>query len=222
MVKVKICGIKDEKILNLAIDKGYHAIGLVVNVERSPRNVSLRKANELFKKIPPFVTSVAVIVPNSINDVKVIEDEIKPDVIQIHGFFEEAFYEGLKSEISTKIINALLLNGNGESQNIDKNPLKAAKILEKYSSAILIDKYTLNKLGGTGTTVNWELARKIREAIKVPTILGGGLTENNVFQAIRTVKPYAIDISSGLELIPGIKDPEKIINFIKILKRANL
>lgn len=91
MVRVKICGISNEKDLKLAINEGYHAIGSVINVKNSPRNISTQKASMLFDKIPPFITSVAVIVPNSINDIKLIEEVVHPDIIQIHGLFEEAF-----------------------------------------------------------------------------------------------------------------------------------
>lgn len=69
--------------------------------------------------------------------------------------------------------------------------------------------------------MNWELAKKIREEIDIPIILGGGLNENNVIEAIKTVKPHAIDVSSGVEQSPGIKDPQKIINFIKTIKEVN-
>lgn len=222
MVKVKICGIKDEKVLKLAVNGGYDAIGSVINVDKSPRNISAQKADELFRNVPPFVTTVAVIVPKSIDDVKSIEKIIEPDIIQIHGFFEENFYKEIKNEVSTKIISALLLDDNGQSQNLDNDPFKAIEILEKYSNAILIDKFVPNKLGGTGVTVNWELAKEISNKTSIPIILGGGLKQENVISAIQKVNPYAVDVSSGLEMSPGIKDPKKIINFIKTIKEANL
>ncbi|NVM03523.1 MAG: phosphoribosylanthranilate isomerase [Candidatus Helarchaeota archaeon] len=222
MVKVKICGIKNENDLKLAINEGYHAIGAVIDVEKSPRNISQQKADELFSKIPPFITSVAVIVPKSIDDILLIEKSVHPDAIQIHGFLEEDFYKDVKDRVLTKIINGMPINKHNESQILDKNPLKAAKILQKYSDAILIDKYIPNKLGGTGLTIDWGLARKVRDNIDIPLILAGGLNENNIVEAIKIVNPYAVDISSGVEQSPGVKDPKKIINFIHKIKEANL
>ncbi|MHA1384073.1 MAG: phosphoribosylanthranilate isomerase [Candidatus Helarchaeota archaeon] len=221
MVKVKVCGITTEKALKIAIDADYNAIGAVINVPKSPRTITVARASEIFRKIPPFISSVAVIVPNSVNDIKYIEESINPDVIQIHGFFDEDFYINVREYVSTKIITTILLDDGGKSHNLNENPIKAAKFLKKYSNAILIDKYIPNKLGGTGTTVNWNFAKKIRVNIDHPIVLSGGLTADNVVEAIKTVEPYAIDVSSGVEKAPGIKDPDKIIKFINAIKEAN-
>ena len=222
MVRVKICGIRTEEDLKVAVQKGYNAIGAVINVPKSPRNVTPTIANRLFRKIPPFISSVAVIVPNSVNDVMTIEKSVNPDIIQIHGFFEEEFYEELIESVSTKIIHALLLDKDGKSHVINEEPIKAANFLQNHSDAILIDTYIPNKMGGTGTTVNWDIASQIRKKLTVPVILSGGLNENNVIEAIQKVNPYAIDVSSGVEKSPGIKDSKKVENFIKLVKEAKI
>ncbi|MFX1451644.1 MAG: phosphoribosylanthranilate isomerase, partial [Promethearchaeota archaeon] len=131
-------------------------------------------------------------------------------------------YTDVKNRISTKIINGLPVNKHNESQILDKDPLIAAKILQKYSDAILIDKYIPNKLGGTGSTVDWKLAKKVRDIIDIPLILAGGLNEENIIEAIKIVNPFAVDVSSGVEQAPGIKDPNKIVQFINNIKEAKL
>ena len=208
----KLDSVKGQKIIGEQFNDAATSMAIIENMEHK----DVVKIKDKISKIDG-VESVLWL-----DDVLDIEKSVNPDLIQIHGFFEEDFYEAVRNSVSTKIIHALLIDKYGKSHVIDKDPVTAAKIIQDYSDAVLIDKYIPNKLGGTGTTVNWDVASKIKNKIHIPVILSGGLNENNVIEAIKKVNPYAIDVSSGVEKSPGIKDSKKIENFIKLVKEAKI
>jgi phosphoribosylanthranilate isomerase len=209
-VRVKICGITRKEDLDAAVAAGADAVGFVVGVASSPRNIALEKAEKLIRQVPPFVKSVLVTVPRGIDEFEMYE-KLNPDVIQIHG-------ENLHTAASVrlKIPNTLLIGAvNAKLANALDVVSKAAKIFD----AVLLDSFTNGRYGGTGIVHDWELSKRVKQAIHPkPLILAGGLTPENVAEAVRTVRPYAVDVSSGVELQPGIKDHKKIIEFIKNAK----
>jgi phosphoribosylanthranilate isomerase len=211
MVRVKICGITNEKDLKNSIIAGADALGFVIDVSSSPRSISIDRARELMKKVPLFINKVAVTVFNGFDRIIEIKNELKPEYIQIHGDFNDNHL--LKALCDMRTIRAITLKSNLSSKSI----LNEAKNFD----AILVDSYKEGKYGGTGIVNDFRICREIREAISPkPLILAGGLNPDNVEEAIRIVEPFAVDVSSGVELSPGIKDYEKMLNFIAKAKRS--
>jgi phosphoribosylanthranilate isomerase len=209
-VKVKICGITRKEDLDAAAAAGADAVGFVVGVASSPRNLSLKEAERLIRQVPPFVKSVLVTVPRSIDDFETYE-KLNPDAIQIHG-------ENLHAAASVrlKIPNTLLIG----AVNVQlANALDVVSRASRIFDAVLLDSFANGRYGGTGVVHDWELSKRAKQVIHPkPLILAGGLNPENVADAVRTVKPYAVDVSSGVERQPGIKNHQKIIEFIKNAK----
>ncbi len=211
-VKVKICGITRKEDLDAAVEAGADAVGFVVGVASSPRNLSLTEAERLIRQVPPFVASVLVTVPRSIGDFAVYE-KLNPDIIQVHGEdLDTAESVRLKLPNTQLIwaVNAQLVSH-----------LDAVSRAPNLFDAILIDSFADGRYGGTGVVHDWELSRRIKQAVQPkPLILAGGLNPENVAEAVCTVEPYAVDVSSGVERQPGIKSHKKIVEFIKNAKRC--
>jgi phosphoribosylanthranilate isomerase len=209
-VRVKICGITRKEDLDAAAAAGADAVGFVVGVASSPRNLALEKAEKLIRQVPPFVKSVLVTVPKSIDEFETYE-KLNPDVIQIHG-------ENLHAAASVrlKIPNISLIGAvNANLANAFDVVSRTAKIVD----AVLLDSFADGRYGGTGIVHDWELSKRVKQVIHPkPLILAGGLNPENVAEAVRAVEPYAVDVSSGVERQPGIKDHKKIIEFIKNAK----
>jgi len=214
-VKVKICGITREEDLVAAVDAGADAVGFVVGVPSSPRNISLQKAEKLIGLVPIFVKSVLVMVPTSIDDILKTYEKLCPNAIQLHG---ENLHDAhtLREKIpNTPLIRAVNANSI--------NALEVASEASKSYDAILLDSFVHGSYGGTGIVHDWELSKRVKQVIHPkPLILAGGLEPENVREAVGIVQPYAVDVSSGVELQPGIKDPQKIMEFIKNAKDVRI
>ena len=213
MVKVKICGITQEDDLEMAVRAGADAIGFVVNVADSPRNLPLERARDLIDKLPNDVESVAVTVFNQLQEIEQIYRKLSPSYIQLHGV-----PLGLNCREKSPNLR-LIVAVNTTSPNAVEEVIPHSE----FADALLVDTCGAGGLGGTGRTHNWNLSRKIRDAIyPVPMILAGGLTPENVDRATITVRPYAVDVSTGVESRPGIKDPVKTAEFVRKAKGVRL
>ena len=211
--RVKICGITRKQDLAYAAAAGADAVGFVVDASASPRNLPLETAVKLFRQVPPFVKSVLVTVPAKVDDLVKNHEKLNPDVIQIHG--ENV---GNDTLIRKKIPNTPLIRSvNANSPDALEIASEASKIFD----GVILDSLSKGHYGGTGIIHDWTLSKQIRKAIyPLPLILAGGLTPNNVAEAVRVVQPYAVDVSSGVELQPGIKDNQKMVAFVKSAKDA--
>jgi phosphoribosylanthranilate isomerase len=214
-VRVKICGITRKEDLAVAIDSGADAVGFLVGVPASPRNLTLEKAKILIDLVPVFVASVVVTAPGTVEDIVEICETLKPSVIQIHG--KKGF---IASQVREKVKNTRLV----KTIYVKPDILEEENIEElKQFDAVLLDSFTKNQYGGTGKTHDWTVSKQIKEAIApVPVILAGGLKPENVKEAILAVKPYAVDVASGIEASPAIKDPNKIHAFVENAKEIKL
>jgi len=208
---VKICGITRKEDLDAAVAAGADAVGFVVGVASSPRNLSLVEAELLIRQVPPFVKSVLVTAPKSLDELEMYE-KLNPDAFQVHC---ENMY--IAASVRLKLPNITLIGAvNAHSNDAVNTAVKMAQLAD----AVLIDSFVNGKFGGTGVTHNWELSRQIKQAIHPkPLILAGGLNPENVADAVDIVEPYAVDVSSGVERQPGIKDHRKMVKFIKNAKR---
>ena len=198
-VRVKICGITRAEDALSAIENGADAIGLVF-YSPSPRNVSIAQAAEIVKKIPAFVSVVGLFVnaePDFINEVIA---QVQLDLLQFHG--DETPEQCARYKVP--FIKAIRVKS-------DTNLVQCAKDFSA-SKALLLDTYTEGVAGGTGHVFDWGL---IPTELAGTVILAGGLNPQNVAQAIAQVKPYAVDVSGGVEVSKGIKDAAKIAAFMQ-------
>lgn len=204
VTRIKICGITQVEDALIAAKLGADAIGFVFYAP-SPRAVSSNQAKKICEALPPFITTVGLFVNADLTEVNNVLAEIPLGLLQFHGE-ETADY---CQQFNQPWLKALRVN-----QHTDINSLVTI-----YSKAqgILLDSYVSGTHGGTGTTFDWSL---IPQDINIPLILAGGLNPTNVKEAIQTVKPYAVDVSGGVELKKGIKDPEKIKAFIKAVQSS--
>ena len=213
MTKVKICGITNYKDLDLATGYGVDAVGFITGITSSPRNISTSMAESLVRKTPIFTDSVLVIYPLSSIEAFSLCSLVKPDAVQIHG---DRVDLKMVSDIlpNVKIIKSISVN----QPEAEREALQASE----WADAILLDSSTKNKLGGTGVIHDWEISRRIIEEVKPkPVILAGGLNADNVIEAITKVHPYAVDVCTGTEVRPGVKDPEKIQRFLSMVEKAD-
>ena len=199
MTKVKICGFTDPDNARDASIAGVDAVGLVF-YDKSPRNVDVQKAQEIIDALPPFVNRVGLFVNANPSFVDEILCEVPLDTLQFHG--DESLHDCTQYQMP--FIKSLRVRP-------DTNVVQVA---EQFSSAsaILLDSFNPSSFGGTGEAFDWSLACV---DISLPIILAGGLNSDNVSSAIRQVRPYAVDASSGVESAPGVKDIDKIEAFIR-------
>ncbi|MEM2816069.1 MAG: phosphoribosylanthranilate isomerase [Candidatus Bathyarchaeia archaeon] len=212
-VKVKICGITRREDLEAACSLGADMVGFIVGIPYSPRNLSLERAKALLRLVPESVKSVLVMAPNNPTQVLEAYKRLKPSVIQLHGSISLDFGFLRDKLPDLMLIEALPIVG---AETVER-----AKHTAAFFDGILADSYAAGKHGGTGVTHDWLISRRVRDAIyPKPLILAGGLNPENVEEAIEVVRPYAVDVSTGVESSPGIKDPGKVEAFIKRAKET--
>ncbi len=204
VVRSKICGITRVDDALTAAKAGADAIGLVFYA-KSPRAVDVRQAREIVAALPPFVTTVGLFVNASRCEINEILDAVPLDMLQFHGDETPAQCEGFHRPW----FKALRV-GNGED-------IEAQVARYANASGILLDTFVAGVPGGTGERFDWSL---IPAALAKPLILAGGLTAENVQQAIAQVRPYAVDVSGGVEASKGVKDASKVMAFVARVRSA--
>ncbi|HEY81683.1 MAG TPA: phosphoribosylanthranilate isomerase [Dehalococcoidia bacterium] len=215
MTRVKICGIKEEAHALVAAEAGADFIGLVF--APSPRQVTLAQAERIarvVKESHPATEVVGLFVNASATEVNTTADLCHLDWVQLSG--DEPWEYCL--EIAKPLIKVVHISEHRNPQEIGDILAYGASILNKQKHIYLIDSFTKGKYGGTGKAFNWELARQA--AKQFPVIIAGGLTPENVAQAIKTASPWGVDVSSGVE-ISGTKHPARIRAFIQAVRRAD-
>lgn len=205
MVRVKICGITNAEDAQDAVALGADALGFIF--ADSPRRITETAARVIIKSLPPFISSVGLFVNESIERVKDVCEFCGIYTVQLHGEESPEYLYGLAGY---KIIKAFRVR--------DRNVLD---ILKDYSvDAFLLDSYTQGKMGGTGTSFPWEIAKEAKRFGQI--IIAGGLTPENIADAIIVAHPYAVDVSSGVETRPGKKDKDLMKRFIAVVKGIQL
>ena len=203
-VTVKICGITSPVDAQEAADAGADAVGLMF-YEGSPRCVSLEVAKAIVKVLPPSVARVGVFVNAEESLVRQAMRECTLNVLQFHGEESPEFCAGFGA-MTLKAIRV-------------KDESSLAELERFGTDGFLLDAFSKDARGGTGEQFNWKLARKATECGK-PIFLAGGLTAENVTEAVRAAEPFAVDVSSGVESEPGRKDAEKMRAFVAAAKGA--
>ena len=213
MTKVKICGITNlQDALDAALF-GADYIGFLVEIGFSEDKVDRKKAKEIIKKLPLEVQPVFVTYLQKSRPIIEIAEEIKPAIIQLHNDIELKEIGKIRKALpKIKLTKSISV--------INKNSIEQAKKFEKYVDFILLDSKVGKKKGGTGKTHNWDISRKIVKSVNKKVFLAGGLNPDNVEEAIKKVKPYAVDTNSGVKLKPGKKDYKKLKEFIMRAKKC--
>src|SRR3989338_5765630 len=200
-MRIKICGITNEEDALKVVHYGAWAVGFVFD-KKSPRYVSPSKARKIVEALPPFVTPVGVFVNQKERAVRDICQFVRLQTLQFHGDEEPAYCKRFKDY---KIMKAFRIRDDFDFA-----------VLEQYKvDAYVFDAYQDNAFGGTGTTFNWHLIQP--KQIKRPFILSGGLSAGNILQALETLKTYAVDVSSGVERSPGLKNHALVKEFLETI-----
>lgn len=198
-VRVKICGITRQEDALAAIQHGADAIGLVF-YKPSPRSIDIATAQQIVAALPPFVTVVGLFVDAPADEIQAVISQLRIDLLQFHG--NEASDEC--NVYAKPYIKAVRMQ-----EGVDLYDIARA---HPGAQALLLDAYQPGVAGGTGNTFDWARIPKI---LPKPVILAGGLTPDNIAQAITQVRPYAVDVSGGVEAAKGIKDVVKIKAFMR-------
>ena len=202
MTKVKICGITNLEDALLSAKFGADALGFNF-YEKSPRYILPEKAREIIEQLPASILKVGVFVNESLQNIIEIAEIAKLDALQLHGEEMPEFAKELRAKIGLEIIKAFRVS-----------PSFALEGVLKYEvDAILLDAYNPKEYGGTGETFDWEIAKKVQE-IFPKMYLAGGLSNDNIVNALQQLHPFAIDSCSCLEKEKGKKDKINLINFI--------
>jgi phosphoribosylanthranilate isomerase len=212
MTHIKICGIKEEAHAMAIAEAGANFIGLVFAT--SPRQVTTSQAKKIvsaLKSSRAAIDTVGVFVNTPASRVKRIADSCQLDWVQLNG--DEPW--GYCRELDRPVIKVIRVSRNYKPEKICADLAYGTKILGKQKHLFLIDSNAPEKYGGTGQPFNWKLARPIAE--QFPVIIAGGLTPENVGEAIRIIAPWGVDVSSGVET-KGVKDITKIMQFIETVK----
>ncbi|MCC6483454.1 MAG: phosphoribosylanthranilate isomerase [Armatimonadetes bacterium] len=202
MTRVKICGITNLQDAQAAVEAGADALGFVF--AESPRRISPESARDIIRRLPPFVQAVGVFVGED-PDASTIAAACSLDAVQLHSGYSLPYVRRIADR---RIVLGIRVKNEASLQDVPG---------VEHACAILLDAFVPEAAGGSGKTFDWELARQA-DRLGKPVIVSGGLTVDNVESAVRQMRPYAVDVSSGVESRPGVKDPEKVRLFIERAK----
>jgi len=206
MVKVKICGITNLKDARRAVEAGADFLGFNF-YPRSPRYVTPTAARRIVRRLPKRVAFVGVFVNEPPQSILAIAQRVGLSYLQLHGEESPAAVSHLRRTLP--VIKAIRV----------RNSFRASQLRRfKPGAAFLLDGFHVSERGGTGKTFNWAIARRANRAGHI--FLAGGLTPENIGQAIRVAQPYAVDVCSGVEARPGKKDPALIASFMQAVRVA--
>lgn len=205
--RVKICGITSAAEREMAVAAGADAIGVICDVTvQTPREVSRERARTILAGLPPFVTGVLVTMPEDAVSALRLSRRIAPDAIQLHGDLDETDLQRIGRELP--VIRA-----------VDVDTERTIDAIERHADAILLDSADDQGAGGTGRVHDWERASQIVEQTATPVVLAGGLTPQNVAEAVERVAPFAVDVASGVESNGG-KDEPAVRSFVTAARGA--
>jgi len=210
MTRVKICGVTSAEDRDAVVEAGADAVGIIHGVPvDTPREVDAERAEELVAGVPPLVTSVLVTMPTTVEEVVNRVDAIEPDVVQVHDGLAPAELGALARRVSQQVVTVV----DAEAADLEE--------YAAHADAVLVDSVDSEGAGGTGETHDWVRTRELVDSLSVPVILAGGLTPENVSEAVRTVAPFGVDTASGVEVSGGHKDHDAVSRFVSNATAAN-
>ena len=201
MTRIKVCGITSVEDALVAVDAGADAIGLIF-WPGSKRAVDLTQAQAITRALPPLVAAMGVFVDETPDHVRSVADAVGLSGVQLHGREQAADW----ARFPRPVLKALGV------EQYDESPWRTAR------AAILLDSHDPVSIGGTGRTIDWAGAARIARTRRL--VLAGGLTPDNVADAVAQVQPWGVDVASGVEKAPGIKDPAKVHAFVQAVRSA--
>lgn len=206
MTRIKCCGMTTVEDAVLAANLGADAIGLVFTA-RSRRQVSLTVARDIVAALPPFVSTVALFMDDDPALVEAVVTQVQPSLLQFHGMEADAWC----AQFARPFLKAVAM-GEGEA---------ALCRLQDYprALALLVDGHAPGQPGGSGMGFDWSM---LSTPLAQPLILAGGLHPANVAASIRAVRPWAVDVASGVESSPGVKDPFKLAAFMQAVRQTDI
>ncbi|WP_435099809.1 phosphoribosylanthranilate isomerase [Halarchaeum sp. P4] len=208
--RVKVCGLTNRKDVDAAVEAGADALGFIVDVPvDTPREITPERAADLVASVPPFVSTVLVTMPETARDVEALLSQIEPDAVQIHNDLDAAAVERLADGTDVDLVKV-----------VDADDAETAHAYDVVVDALLVDSTDASGAGGTGRTHDWTVTRGLAAELDSPVVLAGGLTPENVADAVRTVEPYAVDVASGVEATGGQKDHDAVRAFVRRATRA--
>jgi len=194
MTRAKICGVTTREDLEVVVESGADAIGLTVDVPvETPREIDAERAANIVSATPPFVTTVLVTMPDPLESVTGLAERVGPDIVQVHGDSAPEEIASISADLDAGVVVAV-------------SPDDAPRY-DTVADALLVDSLDEAGAGGTGSTHDWERTRDLVSDLSSPVVLAGGLTPENVAEAVETVDPFAVDVASGVEERPGRKEP---------------
>jgi phosphoribosylanthranilate isomerase len=214
MTRVKICGLTSREDLRVAVEAGADAVGLLVDVPvDSPREIGPRQAAELAAAAPPFVTTVLVTMPDSPERAVDLARRVEPDAVQVHGGLGAGDLAYLTGSVDAQVLKV-----------VDAADPDEARRYDDVADALLVDSVDDDGAGGTGRTHDWERTAEVAAGLDSPVVLAGGLTPENVADAVAAVEPFAVDVASGVEPDDvkdgsGRKDLNAVADFVANAKR---
>ena len=210
MTRVKICGVTNAADRDAVVAGGAEAVGVIHGVPvDTPREVDEGTAIDLVDGVPPLVTSVLVTMPRTVQEAVRCVERIEPDAVQVHDGLSPAELGALDRRITQSIVAVV----DGEADDIDE--------YASHADALLVDSVDAEGAGGTGETHDWKRTREVVGSLSVPVILAGGLTPENVAEAVETVRPFAVDVASGVEQSGGEKDHDAVAQFVSTVAAAD-
>jgi len=205
MTRIKCCGMTRVGDALLAARLGADAVGLVFTA-RSKRQVTLARAREIVAALPPFVTTVALFMDDDAAQVRQVLDDVRPTLLQFHGDENDDWC----AQFDHPFLKAIAMGqGVAALSRLHDFP---------HAAGLLLDGHAAGEAGGSGKVFDWSL---LPDSLAQPVVLAGGLHAGNVGAAVRAVRPWAVDVASGVESAPGIKDPDKLEAFIRAVRAAD-
>ncbi|MFB6169404.1 MAG: phosphoribosylanthranilate isomerase [Haloferacaceae archaeon] len=199
--RVKVCGMRSTANVSAAADAGADAVGVITDVPvDTHREVSVDRAREVVASAPPFLATTLVTMPDSPDEAADLVARVGADHLQVHGMTDPAELGRVRAATPARLVAA-----------VDAGDDLAS--LDGHADALLVDSADDTGAGGTGETHDWERAAALVERLDTPVVLAGGLTPGNVGRAVQTVRPYGVDVASGVERAEQI-DPERVRAFV--------
>jgi phosphoribosylanthranilate isomerase len=212
MVKVKICGVMSLSDAAVCANLGADFIGNIVEIPSSPRSISQESSKEILSKLSSSAKGIAVVAGKNLNEIIGAAEFIQPAFVQLHGSESLELVENVKDEVSCGVVKAIQVTG--------EESIAGAVEFSKVCDAILLDT-PAKGFGGSGMSHDWEISSQIVKSANCHVFLAGGLNPENVTEAVSTVSPFCVDVSSGVEIRPGKKDSEKVKKFIERAKDSS-
>jgi phosphoribosylanthranilate isomerase len=214
-MRAKICGISSAEDISVALKAGADALGFLVGITHLAEDkISNEDAKILIQKLPPFVSTVAVTHLTNVKEIVELVKYLGVTTVQIHDYIAPVEVKQVRDMLpGIKIIKAVHITA--------EDSIAVANSFVPFVDALLLDSRTKDRLGGTGMTHDWNISAKIVQEVKKPVILAGGLTADNVYDAVKKVKPFGVDVNSGVET-GNRKDFIKVSKFISDANKADL